>query len=1655
MPILAVPEVEPNDGPGTANPLPLGFDANENSRIDVNGFLNPGTDTDTFSVQLDGGDILGLNVTGAAGGVSIIDSQGFVLVSSDVDYFPLIFPIDTGEIPLPKGGNASLARVISVPGTYFVQVSDADPGVAGGAYTAEMRLFRPVLENNPVGTHQKLFLDFNGASIDTSIFTGTNSGIATLSPLSSFLANWGLSPVDEDLVIDGIVARVADKLGVDIRENGENGDWLTSQTPGEFDIEILNSRDHGDVFGQPHVSRIIVGGSTAELGIGTIGIAESIDVGNFDTRETAVTLLDLMSVPGGGGDSLNGVPLAPDASMIDLVAAAVGDVTGHEAGHFFGLYHTENMNTVLNLIDQGGIGVPNLVVGPDGIFGNGDDTNFTFIPPDIHIPNENLFMGTEDTLNTLSWGLATGKILSSIQGVKFHDLNGNSIREGNEPGLSNWLIFADLDGDGIQDLREPRAMTGADGSYELFVPPGLHTIREVLQPGWIQTFPGGDGSHEVLVRLQETVTSVNFGNQSLFGGISGTKWNDEDGDGVFDQEERGLPGVIIYLDLDGDNRLDLGEPAAETDMNGNYSIAVPNAGTFTVREVLEPGFELTFPNNLEGEHTVTVPSGGSVPGTNFGNHASVDFGDAPDRALFNPDEGFGYPTLFADDGARHDVLQGFGLGLLRDGEGDGNPTITALGDDNNFGGDDEDGVVFLNSMAPGRRADMQVTVSTNNYSPGRLNVWADFNLDGDWDDAGEHLLLLDTDTGAELGREIRLQEGVHDLSFDVPADADAGLTYLRFRYGYKRDQVPTGDDMAGEVEDYRQRILGERPEAIDDQFTLTQSDPPVSTPLTVFLNDIPSLNEPTTIVSVSATTSGGSAVITGAGTTITYTPPQGFVGDDTFSYTIRDAAGNTDPATVSIKLLPSFDTAIAVDDSFDFPSTASSLLLPVLANDFPTGFVSIVNLEPPSGGTAAIDDRGTVDPTDDQVRYTPNQAARQSPGTTDQFRYTIEDGQGNQSTAFITVHVNDQDDDRVRVRLVTVDQNGNPISNVGVGEEFTLQVFLADDLRLDDEDGDPLVDRFGVAGGYLDVLFDFNRVSLSGTPAFNGPYGVARSFQTNVPGLINEVGAFQTGDEPLGRTCQIDQAGCNPVSNEFLLVEFPMRAVAAGPADFIADPADRRTDIGNVTPDHDMLLFNPAEPVPLEHIRYESTTLQVFGAGGRPIPVDNTFHVATNVTTVLDVLANDIELVDPPLRITGIGQVLGRPLQTGSRVEISDDGTMIEYTPRAGFVGTEQFTYDISNANNAGSNFPATVTVVVGESAKDVNIRLELTDLSNNVISTIPAGNEFKVRAYVDDIRTSPPDPTRTGVFSVYFDLLYDSGLVATIPDSFNRFGFDITFSSPYDRNGLSANNSFLNVIEETGAFQSSTDNPTGPAEFLVYETKFRALVPGNADFVADPPDVSPFHDILLFEPPVVVPLDRVRLGFTELTITGAAPEGEFTLTNAKDSCDVNDDSFCSPIDALLVVNDLSKNGSRPIFARSASAEGQYVQPGTQKWFLDVTGDKYIAPDDVLMIVNKLSRGVVAHSEGSSVASESLATSVLAASFVPPPSLQVESQRAANDSPQATSSETHQQAVDAVHRSATRPFARTSEPQVVELEGDLLDMEDDLLDMFAKEQTGN
>ena len=96
----------------------------------------------------------------------------------------------------------------------------------------------------------------------------------------------------------------------------------------------------------------------------------------------------------------------------------------------------------------------------------------------------------------------------SASGIKFFDSNANGERDEGEPGIPEFLIWADYDNDGVHDDDEPFSVSDDDGAYvidDIRPPNGTYWLRERLQgsssvaPDWTCSFPndatdGGTGS---------------------------------------------------------------------------------------------------------------------------------------------------------------------------------------------------------------------------------------------------------------------------------------------------------------------------------------------------------------------------------------------------------------------------------------------------------------------------------------------------------------------------------------------------------------------------------------------------------------------------------------------------------------------------------------------------------------------------------------------------------------------------------------------------------------------------------------------------------------------------------------------------------------------------------------------------------------------------------------------------------------------------------------------------------------------------------------------------------------------------------------------------------------------------------------------------------
>ncbi|MGI9442140.1 MAG: choice-of-anchor Q domain-containing protein [Rubripirellula sp.] len=188
--------------------------------------------------------------------------------------------------------------------------------------------------------------------------------------------------------------------------------------------------------------------------------------------------------------------------------------------------------------------------------------------------------------------------------------------------------------------------------------------------------------------------------------------------------------------------------------------------------------------------------------------AVFDFGDAPESILVGGTERF-YPSQLSSDGARHQVVTGGPkLGTVAaDPEPDAFPVANASGDDL-VGFDDEDGIAAEEIvLTPGSLMQDVILTHDAGINGAFLNVWIDLNMDGDWSDAGEHV-VDDTELAA----------GVSSTSLagmTVPAEIATGTTFLRARISTESGLGTTGAAIDGEVEDFALAV-GSAPTQVAD-----------------------------------------------------------------------------------------------------------------------------------------------------------------------------------------------------------------------------------------------------------------------------------------------------------------------------------------------------------------------------------------------------------------------------------------------------------------------------------------------------------------------------------------------------------------------------------------------------------------------------------------------------------------------------------------------------------------------------------------------------------------------------------------------------------------------------------------------------------------------
>lgn len=229
-------------------------------------------------------------------------------------------------------------------------------------------------------------------------------------------------------------------------------------------------------------------------------------------------------------------------------------------------------------------------------------------------------VGYVDVMIAANDGQKTAEFLNvlpnRINGVKYHDINGNGSRDSGEPGLSGWRIYLDLNNNGAYDGGEPNDVSAGDGTYLInAVPIGNWILREELVGGWQYTQPSS-GFYAVSLPTTGLLLNRDFGN-AQFVKISGVKYFDRNNNGSYDAGEPLLPDWSVYVDQNLNGMFDPGEPVAVTNDVGYYEITGLLPGSFRLREIMKDGWFQTEP--ASGFHEFILISGAEANNRNFGN----------------------------------------------------------------------------------------------------------------------------------------------------------------------------------------------------------------------------------------------------------------------------------------------------------------------------------------------------------------------------------------------------------------------------------------------------------------------------------------------------------------------------------------------------------------------------------------------------------------------------------------------------------------------------------------------------------------------------------------------------------------------------------------------------------------------------------------------------------------------------------------------------------------------------------------------------------------------------------------------------------------------------------------------------------------------------
>ncbi len=232
-------------------------------------------------------------------------------------------------------------------------------------------------------------------------------------------------------------------------------------------------------------------------------------------------------------------------------------------------------------------------------------------------------LGNGDGVSTNDFALRNGIDLGPNPTVKtIHTTYADSWRITQQESLFRTRTFADKSFPANYVSLQTLAQQNPQGVANAFAKGREFGIAEgaFLNGGVFDFVVTGDEGFLKGAKLAANLALKNGDIQIPLGSIQGSKWNDVNGNGVWDEGEKALAGWTIYIDSVTNGKLDPWELSTVTNANGQYTFSNLGPGEYAIREVNQTGWRQTFPTT---PCAVNLTAGQKLTGINFGGNLQL------------------------------------------------------------------------------------------------------------------------------------------------------------------------------------------------------------------------------------------------------------------------------------------------------------------------------------------------------------------------------------------------------------------------------------------------------------------------------------------------------------------------------------------------------------------------------------------------------------------------------------------------------------------------------------------------------------------------------------------------------------------------------------------------------------------------------------------------------------------------------------------------------------------------------------------------------------------------------------------------------------------------------------------------------------------------